>query len=414
MVYLNRILLKYYSLENIALVIMKDKINIMYFIPSLVNSGGMERVLTEKVNYLSRKNKYNIFIVTTDMDEKQKPFFNLNNEIKLIHLSYFYHRNVSESFLKKSIRTLKLNKIYKDEIQSLVKKHLINICISMGGKELEFLGNIKLECVLIYESHFNKNFRSSFLFANGKNNFLWQIVGKLRDTQHNYQAKKMNKIIVLTEKNLSDWKKITQNVEIISNPSPLTKQENELPNLQSKRAIAIGKLDAQKGFDMLIPAWKKVYESFPDWKLDIFGVGEMEEDLKKIIESNQLSTAIKLAGQTRNIKSELLNSSFFVLSSRFEGLPMVLIESITCGLPIVAFDCETGPREIIKNNDCGILVENGNINELANTMKKIIADEELRKKLSTNAIEKSKKYEISNIMNKWEKLFDEEIIKRNS
>ncbi len=123
---------------------------------------------------------------------------------------------------------------------------------------------------------------------------------------------------------------------------------------------------------------------------------------------------IKLVGQTKNIKDELLNSSFFVLSSRFEGLPMVLIESITCGLPIVAFDCETGPREIIKNNDCGILVENGNINELANAMKKIIADEELRKKLSINAIEKSKKYEISNIMSKWEKLFDEEIIKRNS
>ena len=123
----------------------------------------------------------------------------------------------------------------------------------------------------------------------------------------------------------------------------------------------------------------------------------MEADLKKIIKSNQLSMTIQLVGQTKNIKDELLNSSFFVLSSRFEGLPMVLIESITCGLPIVAFDCETGPREIIKNNDCGILVENGNINELANAMKKIIVDEEF-----------------SNIMNKWEKLFDEEIIKRNS
>lgn len=95
------------------------------------------------------------------------------------------------------------------------------------------------------------------------------------------------------------------------------------------------------------------------------------------------------------------------MSSRSEGLPMVLIESITCGLPIVAFDCETGPREIIQDNDCGILVENGNVEKLALNIERMILDTELRKEMSIKALEKSKKYELTYIMEKWEKIFQE-------
>ena len=382
-------------------------INILYFIPSLSRSGGMERVLTDKVNFLVSTGDFEITILTTDMSEEENSFFYLSDKIELIKLPLYYKNYFNLNFFNKMVKIHSLNSIYKKNIIELFLKKEFDICITMGGKELEFITDLNLRSKVIYESHFNKNFRSSFLKANNKKNLFWNIFGRLRDWQHTMQAKKVDKIVVLTDDNLKSWSSVTNNVIKIVNPSPLKNVNSQRPMLCSKRVIAIGKLDNQKGFDMLIDAWSIVNNNYSDWRLDIFGTGSLEEKLQNQIYNLNLSNVVSLAGVTNNVMDELLASSFLVLSSRFEGLPMVLIESITCGLPIVSFDCETGPREIINNNDCGILVENGNVDKLAQAIEEMIRNPKLRRDMSLNALEKAEQYDIDNIMQEWNILFQQ-------
>ena len=381
--------------------------NILYFIPSLSTSGGMERVLTEKVNYLANKGCYQIFIVTTEMSDYAIPFFDLNSAVNVINLKLCFNDKFNLNIFDKILETKKLLKKYEEELKKIILIKEIDICISMGGKELEFLGGLSVPCKKIYECHFEKKFKSKFLELQGKNNFLWKLFGRLRDWQHFLLASKFDMVVVLSDGAAQDWAKLSNPVLIVANPSPIPLNMELEINLSSKRIISIGNLITVKGYDLLISAWALIAQRYPEWSLDIFGKGELHNDLQNQVNCLMLTNSIRLAGTTKDVKSELKKSSFYVMSSRSEGLPMVLIESITCGLPIVAFDCETGPREIIQDNDCGILVENGNVEKLALNIERMILDTELRKEMSIKALEKSKKYELTYIMEKWKKIFQE-------
>lgn len=387
------------------------KLNILYLIPSLKNSGGMERVLTSKVNFLAKSNKYNIFIVTTEMSNEDKAFFKVDDDVKVINLMLNFNIIFNLNIFSKILETKKLLTIYENELKKIILQKEIDICISMGGKELEFLGNLKLPCKKIYECHFEKNYKSKFLEIYGRNNFLWKIYGKIRDWQHFTLASKFDMVVLLSKGAFNDWEKLPNSTEIIANASPILLNSDFEIDLYSKNVISVGNLIAVKGYDLLINAWVLVLKNHCDWTLNIYGAGELKDTLQKQINSLKLENSVKLAGVTKNVRLELEKSAFYVMSSRSEGLPMVLIESITCGLPIVAFDCETGPREIIENNGCGILVENGNIKKLAEAISFMITNKKIRLEMSKKAVEKAKDYELSHIMEKWEQVFFE-IIKK--
>ena len=142
------------------------------------------------------------------------------------------------------------------------------------------------------------------------------------------------------------------------------------------------------------------------WKLDIYGSGSLEESLNGLINELNLKKTVQLCGVTQQVSYELMKSSFYVLPSRYEGLPLVMLECLACGLPMVAFDCETGPSDIIENNDCGLLVSNGDIEELSLKIIDMIEMAEKRLVLSKACTLKSEKYAVDNIMSRWEDLFE--------
>lgn len=382
-------------------------INLLYLIPSLKNSGGMERVLTNKVNFLAKSNIYRIFIVTTEMNDDESPFFELSENVEIIKLNINFNEKFNLNILRKIYDTKRLLVEYESELTKIILQKEIDICISMGGKELEFLGIIDIPCKKIYECHFEKKFKSKFLQIQGKNNFLWKVYGKLRDWQHFMLASKFDVVVVLSEGAYNEWKSLPNKLLVIANPSSILLNSQSQINLSSKRVISIGNLISVKGYDLLINAWSLISSNYLDWKLDIYGAGELQTELQLQIDSLMLGNSVTLAGLTKDVKLELEKSAFYVMSSRSEGLPMVLIESISCGLPIVAFNCESGPREIIQNNDCGILVEDGNVKKLAKAIELMIQDRYLRQQMSLNAISKSKLYELNYIMKKWDNLFQE-------
>ncbi|MBO3655747.1 glycosyltransferase family 4 protein [Acinetobacter bereziniae] len=388
-------------------------IKLLYLIPSLKNSGGMERVLTDKANFLIKTGRYDVSILTTDMKNDERPFYHLDPRVLVVNSELFFNNIFHLPLIQKIKKNKFLLSLYKIKLEDYILRNEIDICISMGAKELEFFSKINLPVIKIFESHFNPKVRSSFISDHRGNALFWRLIGKYRDWQYKNQTMGLDQIVVLTKSAKDEWEKTHSNVIVINNPSPFAIANNTRIN-HYERVIAVGRLEEQKGFDLLIDSWKEVYRKHPDWRLDIYGDGSKKDTLLKKISNNQLNDVIKLKGVTRNIRHELLISDFYVMSSRYEGLPMVLLESIACGLPIVSFNCPTGPAEIIENNDCGLLVQNGDIGDLTEKIICMIENPDLRKRMSVIAMKKAEKYSIERIMLQWEELFDNLIMNKNS
>ena len=215
--------------------------------------------------------------------------------------------------------------------------------------------------------------------------------------------KRLDRFVVLTEEDKSSWKEL-DNVEVI--PDPLAFKIDKISPLTQKRVIAVGRYVYQKGFDILLRTWSKVEKQILDWDLAIYGMGD-RTSYEKLMDDLQIDRKrCHLYGPTENIEREYLNSSLFVFSSRFEGFGMVLLEAMACGLPVVSFDCPCGPKDIICHQEDGLLVENGNINQLAEYMILLMQDDEKRKTMSVSAVTNVQRFKISIIAQLWKSLFD--------
>jgi glycosyltransferase involved in cell wall biosynthesis len=171
------------------------------------------------------------------------------------------------------------------------------------------------------------------------------------------------------------------------------------------RILAVGRLNHQKGFDKLIEAFSLISNEHPSWHIDIFGHGELQEELQIFINNKGLNNNITINPPKEDIYNEYLSSSFYVLSSSFEGLPLVLIEAMSCALPCVSFDCPYGPSEIIADGIDGLLVKNGDVKDLAQKMDWMITHPKERNEMALTARKNAERYKIDNIMRKWISLF---------
>lgn len=177
----------------------------------------------------------------------------------------------------------------------------------------------------------------------------------------------------------------------------------------AKVAIAAGRLTKPKGFDLLIAAWRDVAAAHPDWQLRIYGRGQAKRRLQRQINKAGLSEQVHLMGFSKALPERLAASSLFVMSSRFEGFSMVLLEAMACGLPVVSFDCPVGPAELVDHGVTGLLVENGSVAALAREINRLIDDPGLRAKLGAAARQAAADYSSDNIAARWEKLFEQHL-----
>ena len=373
---------------------------IVYCTPALYMAGGVERVLTLKANYFADHFGYDITIILTE--GKDKPlFYPLSDKVKVVNLNIGFEELWTCSFIKKVFVYLKKQHLFKKLLkQELIRIHP-DITVSLLRREINFLTSINDGSKKIGELHVNKaNYRN---FEQGEANVFKNLFARYWMRNLVYNLKLLDKFIVLTEEDRNNWVEL-DNIEVI--PDPLTFSPSSYSPLTEKRVIAVGRYVYQKGFDILLKSWSIVEKQCPDWLLTIVGQGERQKYEVLIDELKIDRTRCKLLGPTERIQDEYMSSSIFVMSSRFEGFGMVLAEAMACGLPVVSFDCPCGPKDIIQNKIDGVLVENGNVDKLAEALIMMIQHPEQRKVMANRAIESVQRFRIDQIAEKWKLLFD--------
>ena len=195
-----------------------------------------------------------------------------------------------------------------------------------------------------------------------------------------------------------------RNVRLI--PNFIEQPKRSVADYGRKKAIAVGRLENQKGFDMLIDCWKRVAEQHPDWHLDIYGVGSLHDKLQEQIDQLRLNDYITLCGRSNNIMDVYPEYSLHIMSSRYEGQPMTLIEAQACGLPSVVFNFKFGAADIVQNGVNGIIVEQNDCKAFSEALCKMMSSEDMRKKYGQNALEVGRQYFKDNVFGKWVELIN--------
>ncbi|SDR27147.1 glycosyltransferase family 4 protein [Thermostaphylospora chromogena] len=214
-------------------------------------------------------------------------------------------------------------------------------------------------------------------------------------------------VAVLTNTDREEYERALPGTYVVRIPNAVHSVEQPHSDQTSKIVIAAGRLFYQKGFDLLLPAFAEVVRHHPDWQLRIFGTGQKKNQLRRQIEQLRLYNNAYLMGRTDRLDEEMTKASLFVLSSRFEGLPMVMIEAMTHALPVVSFDCPTGPADVITHGRDGLLVPPGDVDGLAQAMLKLIGDRDARLRMGAQAAETVRDYAPEAVMPRWEALFEE-------
>lgn len=367
---------------------------IAYCIRSLKGTGGMERVLANKANYLAEKFGYEVVIITLDKPD-YKPFFEFSPLIRRYGLGIGYV-SAKYSLFSPWVTLVNMRK-HRKALEKLLKEIRADIVVSMFDTEARFLWKIKDGSKKVLEIHFSQWGRQRMNRSRGG---YW--VDRIKNYYDNRIVGKYDSFVVLTEEDRKCWKH-ARNILVIPNACTLSVDRQAL--LEKKQVIAVGRLTEQKGFDILIGIWKQVDVFHPDWRLVIVGEGEEKARLEEKIRKEGLSGKVDIYPFTRCIMAAYAESSVYVMTSRYEGFSMVLVEAMACGVPAVAFACPSGPAEIISDQKNGFLIPVGDYDLFVKRIGLLMEDEELRKRMGKEAALIITRFSEKQIMEKWHKLF---------
>ena len=372
---------------------------LLYVYTALTTKGGTDRVLSSKANWLS-EHGYDVLIVT-DSQMGRKPAFHLYPKVRLHDLAIDFGKEYEHNFLMRTVVYYKLMYLYQKKLEALIRIERPDVIISTLGRDISFLLKIKGNSKCIGEAHTTKYYIRNFHLLERKNIFLKYLTKYFRWRMSSNIAK-LDALIVLAEEHRVDW---NVNIPIYVIPNSLSFSPREASKLMNKQIIMVGRYNDAKGFDYLIPAWEIVHKQHPDWILNVYGSGELHDQVVEWIQEKSLEDSMILHEPTDDIMDKYLESSICVLSSRYEGFSLVIMEAMACGVPVVSFDCPHGPRNIIKHGEDGLLVEYLNPQSLADGLCQLIENEELRKRLGSNARNNILRFSQDIIMGQWDALF---------
>lgn len=367
--------------------LVKNKMKIIIFIYSLTG-GGAERVVSTLANYWVSKN-WDVDVIT--LARSDNDFYELSNNVKRISLDLAEESENIYSKITNNYKRIKTLRIF-------LKKNDPDVVLSMMST-----ANVLLALASIGLKEFVKVGSERTHPPKSRLGVVWNYLRK-------YLYYNLDSVVALTEKSALWLKKNTRVKKVIVIPNtvtwplplinpylkPITKDYN------SKVLMAVGRLSTEKNFNILIKIFYEISQNLTNWKLVIIGEGAERANLEKQINYYGMDKSILLPGRVGNIGEWYNIADLFVLTSEFEGFPNALIEAMSYGVPAVSYDCETGPSDIIRHDIDGILVSNGDMLALKNSLKKLMYDDKLRKRYSEKSIEVRERFSLNEVIKKWE------------
>lgn len=370
---------------------------IVYIIPSLEVKGGAERIIVEKANYLTEHFGLDVSIITQCHHNNAPIAYPLSEKVHHVNLGIPYYVQYKYKFLKRIWIRWKTNKRIRKETTAAIHQIDPDILIILPFFKPNIAYKIPCRAKKIIEVHEPLEYHLYSDYINDS----W--ISKLFQILYFHTIVKNVDVVVCLNNDEKKHLNKAKRVEIIPNFSSMG--ISQYSTCDAKRVIAIGRLAPVKGYDRLLKIWRIVATKHPDWHLDIFGDGSLKNELINYVHDNLIKN-VSFHGVSHNISQEYANSSICTVTSYYEGFSLVILEAMMHGVPCVAFDCPDGPRSIIKNNQCGYLIENGDNNLFAESLCNLIENPKLRKHFSNAAIERAKFFNIDNIMEQWKSLFE--------
>ena len=366
---------------------------ILYVFRSLAVWGGIERVLVEKMNYLSSVYSYDVYMITSDQGNHPVPY-SLDKKVHLedlgiqFHHQYLYH-GIKRLLVRKRMIRYFVHRL-SDKIQEIQPD--VIVCTTANYLDINILAKLKGDIPLVVESH----------------SICCQTIGQkgLRNRFFDYMYRRglseAQVVVALTEGDAIEWRKVHPHVVVIPNIVHLN--EGPVSTLENKRVIWVGRFDYQKRPMEMVRIWERSQSQFPDWQLDIYGEGEQLQELEEKVRS--LCMNIVVHQPTEHILDSYRESAILVSTSLFEPFGLVIPEAMSCGLPIVAYDCPYGPASIVTDGVDGFLIPNGDIHLFAEKVCLLMEDESLRLQFGMAGSVSSRRYEANNIIPQWKQLFE--------
>lgn len=358
---------------------------LLYITNGINGSGGLERVLSLKASWLADTQGYEVHILVLN-EAYQQPFFSFSPKI------IFHSISVSGN-------PIAYLRAYSKGLVAQVKTiqpQLILVCDD-GFKAFLTPLFLKKYAPLVYERHvaravFKRS--SSGVFARFLKAMQFQVM--------TYLAARFDRFVVLTSSNCQEWP--IQNLAVIPNPLPFYPES--VSSKREKVVLAVGKQSYQKGYDLLLQAWAQIASRFPDWRLEVYGKLDPSQELEALAHELQVASSVFFYPPQKDIAAQYQKASVYVMSSRYEGFGMVLIEAMAHGLPCVTFDCPFGPADIVKNEQTGFVVPNGKIDALAAQVALLMELDLLRQNMGAQARKEVLRYQIEDIGQEWLNLFN--------
>ena len=371
---------------------------LVYCIASLHNPGGMERVLLNKLRWWVERGGYELLVVTTDQAGRP-PFYAFPPQVRMVDLGIGYSADNGRRPLAKIAAYFRKRRLHRRRLTKLLLQEKADIVVSLYPSESSFLPKIPDGSKKVLELHYCKFFRLQY----GRKGLLG-LADRFRTWQDERIVRRFDRFVVLTKQDAAFWGALP-NLCVI--PNAALAAPDVAHKCGSRRVIAVGRLDYQKGFDRLLAAWALLPGALREsWRLDIFGQGEWLAALNRQIEETGIQDSARIHPPTQRIFAEYAASDFLVMSSHYEGFPMVMVEAMTCGLPVVSFDFLCGPRDIIRPGENGLIVPEDDVPALAAAMQTLMADPAALARMSEAARTVSETYSETTIMSQWERLFN--------